>query len=264
MPTRQATRTQLKTLWRRAGTFAKALAIVQQRLSTSAVLGGSCASLAANRFQQGGGGKQGDGVNSSAQRYLQTLRAGAKHADSVIRALGTNTQTARLVEDAQRALESHDVVATVETAEELEKLEMWQQGDISLATEEKLKERQALRYDRRVLEQLQRFWEAAQNSIQSSGDDSADSLNQEGHAIMLRRICILWESPTCQPISDNCPPSLSSFSSLFSRASLSPPCSSISPPLSALFSQAQSIHMQSFPSLLSLLPLPRENRSRDD
>eukprot|EP00900_Chrysochromulina_parva_P019804 jgi/Chrpa1/27825/Chrysochromulina_OHIO_Genome00027127-RA len=80
------------------------------------------------------------------------------------------------------------IVTSVDDAAELEKVEYWQQGDASLATKEKMEARQALRHHKVVLEALQMYWEAAQRSLHSGGDPSANELHQEGHALMLRRI----------------------------------------------------------------------------
>ncbi len=161
--------------WQKLSNFARSLAKMQRRLKMSHALGMGPAV-----------GK--GGASSNHARYMAKLRAGAKHADSIMRIMGvkTHVQTAQL--HAQTSMQSGLAVTDVQTEEELEKLELWQQGDASLATEEKLRERQALRHDRRVLEALQAFWEAAQRSLHSGGDPNANELHQEGHAIMLRRI----------------------------------------------------------------------------
>ena len=96
--------------------------------------------------------------------YLQKLRVGAKHViqvDSVLSSLATITSAKEAYRRELEAVQSSAVVVHVQTQAELEKLELWQQGDASLATKEKMLERQKLRYDRRVLEMLQQFWEAA-------------------------------------------------------------------------------------------------------
>ena len=152
--------------------FARSLAKMKKRLTTSRALGVGPSS-----------GK--GGPISSHDRYMAKLRAGARlEGGGVLHMMGVKTK----VKDAKDMAQSGLVMTAVESEKELAKLEMWQQGDVSLATEEKVRERQALRHDRRVLEALQAFWEAAQRSLHSGGDPNANDLHQEGHAIMLRRI----------------------------------------------------------------------------
>ena len=97
-------------------------------------------------------------------------------------------KAAQAQEEAQLLLNVGGIVTAVENAADLENVAFWQQGDASLATKEKLAERQALRYHPLVLDALQKYWEAAQRSLQSGGDPSANELHREGHALMLRRI----------------------------------------------------------------------------
>ncbi|KOO22473.1 hypothetical protein Ctob_001449 [Chrysochromulina tobinii] len=97
-----------------------------------------------------------------------------------------STRTAAV--EAEQLLDAGGVVTSVDDAADLEKTEYWQQGDASLATKEKMEARQALRYNKHVLAALQLYWEAAQRSLHSGGDPSANELHQEGHALMLRRI----------------------------------------------------------------------------
>lgn len=103
-----------------------------------------------------------------------------QHADSIIRTLGAKSKAAEAARAAAAAMSSGSVVTEVTDEAQLESLEFWEQGDASLATEEKMRERQALRFDRRVLEVLQAFWEAAQRSLQSGGDVYGDTLHREG------------------------------------------------------------------------------------
>ena len=159
--------------WLKVGGFAKKVAAMARMLQQSKALGTPGLVIAGAKARSA---------------YMDKLRAGVKHQESVMRALGAKSQAAIAAEEAERWLASGDVVTTVESRAELEELEMWQQGDASLSTREKMLERQALRHDRRVLEALQAFWEAAQRSMQSGGDASASTLHKEGHAIMLRRV----------------------------------------------------------------------------
>ena len=155
--------------WRKALTFAKSVAAVQVRLKQSALFA------------------TGDEKRKGADKYLSTLRSGVKHADTILRMMGTGSGAKRAAQEAAKHIASGDVVLEVSVAE-ADKLELWQQGDADLATEEKMRERQALRYDRRVLEVLQAIWEAAQRSMQSGGDGSASTLSKEGHCLMLKRV----------------------------------------------------------------------------
>ena len=125
--------------------------------------------------------------NSSHARYMQVLRQGAK-AMAVARVFEVSHNVHEGTVEAEQAIQTGKAVIEVEDPANLEEVAYWQQGDASLATKEKMAERQALRYHPRVLEALQLFWEAAQRSMQSGGDSSASELSQEGHALMLRRI----------------------------------------------------------------------------
>ena len=161
----------------------KSLAAMLARLKTSAALTQPPAAVDERRSSMACSG-QGRATRS---KYLQTLRNGVKSAP-VARALTAHLQVRLEAEASQQALESGAVVHTVTNELELASIEYWKQGDASLAAEEKMAERQALRYNRKLLEVLQAFWEAAQRSLQSGGDVSASHLHREGHAIMLRRI----------------------------------------------------------------------------
>ena len=153
--------------WRRAQTFVQLLMIVSDRLKASRML-----QPPTTRGSRHGG-------------YLSKLRAGVKHTAGILRIMGARTQAVAAAED-ERSLAARKNVVTI--IEEGDEVPMWQQGDLELATEEKMLERQKLRYDRRVLRVLQQFWEAAQRSLQSGGDAHAADLHKEGHRLMLRRI----------------------------------------------------------------------------
>ena len=119
--------------------------------------------------------------------YTQLLRNGVKLSPTA-RAFSVGAQVNNQVQQARQALTSGLVVHAVEDEADLAEIEYWRQGDASMATAEKIAQRQALRYDRHVLEALQALWEAAQRSLQSGGDVYADALHAEGHALMLRRV----------------------------------------------------------------------------
>ena len=152
---------------------------MKRRLTSSVALGGKGALAAWGKSET---------KSSNHDRYMAKLRAGAKHGEAILRSMGFDTKVKKALTAEEESMVSGTVTTVVESEADLEKLEMWQQGDASLATEEKMRERQKLRHDRRVLEALQAFWEAAQRSLHSGGDPNANELHQEGHAIMLRRI----------------------------------------------------------------------------
>ena len=166
-----------KDRWLKVGGFAKKVAAMSKMLQASGVLGTP--------------GQPSDPAEKGHNDYMAKLRMGVKKEtkkESVLRSLGLANKATALTDEATNIMQSGSVVTTVSTEEELENLELWQQGDASLATKEKMMERQKLRHDKRVLEALQAFWEAALRSVQSEGDEVADFLHREGHAIMLRRI----------------------------------------------------------------------------
>ena len=119
--------------------------------------------------------------------YIQKLRKGVKGSPAVA-AFNLHANARRASDEAHQLMAAGGIVTSVDDAAELEKVEYWQQGDASLATKEKMEARQALRHHKVVLEALQMYWEAAQRSLHSGGDPSANELHQEGHALMLRRI----------------------------------------------------------------------------
>ena len=110
--------------------------------------------------------------------YLHLLRSGHK-SELLVRQMGAKTAAATASMMALDDVALGRAVTEVGAATSLEEVPMWQQGDASLATEDKMAERQALRHDRRVREKLQIFWEAAQRSLQSGGHADADKLHRE-------------------------------------------------------------------------------------
>jgi hypothetical protein len=110
--------------------------------------------------------------------YIGKLRQGVKSGAAA--AAFDLTATARqAAEEAEQLMATGGIVTSVEDAADLEKVEYWQQGDANLATKENMEARKALRYHKVVLEALQIYWEAAQRSLQSGGDSSADELHQD-------------------------------------------------------------------------------------
>jgi hypothetical protein len=125
--------------WQTALTFAKHLKLMCKILEKSRAV-------------------QADDPGSRHAHYLQLLRAGTKHGGSMLRAF-TAAGKAKSAANVASGLLASGQVVTEATAEEIDNVPLWMQGDASLATEEKMKERQALRYDRYVLTALQRWWE---------------------------------------------------------------------------------------------------------
>ena len=130
--------------WRKVSAFAKSLAAVSAMLKKSSLLAPPPPSPAFGSSETSRSRS-----SHSSHDYLQTLRHGVKSAP-VVRAFSSSAMVRNEAEAAQQALASGGVVTTVTDASELTKVEFWKQGDASLATEEKMAERQALRYDRKV------------------------------------------------------------------------------------------------------------------
>lgn len=147
----------------------------------------------ANRLQRStalGGGGIGPLMAQSGFKshslYLARLRRGVR--------IATVFHSGKVNPNAQVQATPQASFAVMEAAstEELANIPLWMQGDASLATEEKLAERNALRYDRRVGAVLNSFWETALRSTrpvaEGGGDADAEGLDRSGHAIMLKRL----------------------------------------------------------------------------
>ena len=113
--------------------------------------------------------------------YLRKLRIGVKHMG----ALALSQAHGRIKIASQT---DEGVIFNVENEEEASQLEMWQQGDASLQTREKMAQRADLRRDRRVRAVLQMVWEAAHMSYGGDGDPMAMSLGFQGYSEMMKRI----------------------------------------------------------------------------
>ena len=123
-----------------------------------------------------------DGSSPRRKSNFAILRSGV-HAVPLSRMMLARPLAAKAAREASSLIASGEVIAEM-SAEDVDNIPMWQQGDALLATEEKMAQRQRLRYDRRVLAVLQMFWEAAQRSLQAKGDVDADTLHREGHAMV--------------------------------------------------------------------------------
>lgn len=134
-------------------------------------------------------------LSPTHRTYLGRLKAGVRAGvwsqnveTSLLGAVRSKARAASEAAKFEHAVASKDVVTELGPGHEGADVEYWKQGDASLHTEEALRQRFKLRAEPRVVEELQRFWEAALRSIQSGEDASAHSLSYEGYAELLRRV----------------------------------------------------------------------------
>lgn len=99
------------------------------------------------------------GNHDRAKEYLKKLRNGVFNQAHMVKQR-EQLQVKRQAEEAARMTGAGSIV-TESTARQLAQVPLWQQGDPSLSTEEKLKERKALRRERLVIEVLNAFWDCA-------------------------------------------------------------------------------------------------------
>ena len=171
--------------WKKSGRLALMVSRTADRLQRSAVLGGGgFGSVFATQGGQNGHSK-----------YLSKLRRGICVTSVVATTHAHSVHVANLTKGAEHAAQAtllQGGIVTTVTEEELDTIPLWMQGDVSLATSEKIEQRQRLRFDRRVAEALQMWWEAALRSVVSieegGGDVEAETLTRDGHAMMLRRV----------------------------------------------------------------------------
>lgn len=121
--------------------------------------------------------------------YLTKLRSGMKK-----RIMQHHHFVAGTAARAAADMASGAAITEVECEEQIAELEYWRQGDASLATEEKLREREVLRFDRRVVNELNTIWQVVVCSACRPADGTSvdatehEVLSKEGHAMMMRRI----------------------------------------------------------------------------
>ena len=159
--------------WAKLRSFAQALTEIYKALGQASILEPPEPPL-----------RSGTSMHSHSE-YLEKLRKGVK-GNMALFAFDVQAKARRAREEAQQLIEVGGVVTCVEDVADLENVAYWQQGDAAFSTKERMAERQALRYHPRVLGALQMYWEAAQRSLHSGGDLSANELHQEGHHLMLR------------------------------------------------------------------------------
>ena len=113
--------------WVKVRAFAKSLAAMKGRLTSSSALDAAA-------------GRQ---ASRAAARYFATLRCGVKAAP-VARAFAATRAAAQAAAAARETLRQGTVTLQVETPLQLDDVEYWQQGDAALQSEEKMAERQGL------------------------------------------------------------------------------------------------------------------------
>ena len=135
--------------------------------------------------------------SDSHSSYLAKLRGGVRMASHAKHNQWESRESKR-----RTAAEAHKLVkdgTVVLEQKDGDDAAFWQQGDMSLYTEENLAKRFKLRFEPRVLAVLQQFWDAALSSVKQlssttstmgrfDGSGSAPVLGREGYAIMMRRV----------------------------------------------------------------------------
>lgn len=127
--------------------------------------------------------------------YLRTLRNGVKRMVAVA-AASREAQTKHAMEAHIVEAAAHGVSTSVDSADALNNLARWQQGDCSMYTANHVKSRMSLRMAPQVTDALQAFWEAALASSEAElGDTEGEgewprtrALSYEGYAMLLRRL----------------------------------------------------------------------------
>lgn len=126
-------------------------------------------------------------AHKSHSMYMEKLRKGVRGismldgSDAVLKIRAKKIGSA-----VAHNITAGKVITTVEDEAVLSELELWQQGDVSLYEDEKLKQRARLRNSTLVREELQQFWLAAQLSI-GVGEDRS-TLTRDGYMQMFDRI----------------------------------------------------------------------------
>ena len=95
---------------------------------------------------------------------------------TVVRAALTNELSEIRAERGANSARPEGVVTRCSRAESLERTPYWMQGDEAMYSVEALELRYALRYDAKVLQSLQLWWEAALRSVRA--DTSIDAANR--------------------------------------------------------------------------------------
>lgn len=136
------------------------------------------------------------GTYNRAKEYLKKLRTGVDAMSRTGKAQ-EDAHVVRKAEETTRTAQKGNVVLQVEEEHELDAIPMWQQGDESLGTVEKLRQRKALRKAPKVVEVIGAFWDV---SLRTPGHtiklpDSIETLvTREAYfAIMMRAYKVLLD-----------------------------------------------------------------------
>ena len=167
-------------LWHKAHRQTKAIIHVQHELQNILIMLGhsQCLNSGSSEHEQ-----------PRHSSYLVKLRNGMKQ-----RIMQHHRFVAGTAARAAADITSGVAIAEVECEKDLTELEYWKQGDASLATEENIREREALRFDRRVMDELNVIWQVVvSSSCRLEGGESPDAfaqqtLSQDAHAMMMHRI----------------------------------------------------------------------------
>ena len=120
--------------------------------------------------------------------YLKKLRLGV----TVVKVSNPEAQAARMRLDVAPTLAAaqagHSQVVLEASAAALDEgaVPLWQQGDVTLQTRQKMDARASLRTDRKVRGSLQRLWECAQRSYGSDDPFGATTIAFEGYAAIMQ------------------------------------------------------------------------------
>ena len=169
--------------WQKAGRIHMLIVRMQNLLNRSVALGASVWGGEAEALE----GQQ------RHRDYLKRLRRGVNIITVLESGVVRREAMAKSLDaENQAAIASGSVIMQAASAAELEAIPLWMQGNESLNTSEVLRQRMALRYDKRVLEVLQMFWETALRSTvpieEGGGDTRAEGITYEGYGMMLARV----------------------------------------------------------------------------
>jgi hypothetical protein len=131
-------------------------------------------------------------ANGTKPTYLHKLMLDGTKIVVLASKWGADARMARQaasMESVTEHIESGAVVTEVESHGEMP--EFWRQGDVSLHTEDVMKQRLALKQDPEVTEALHVFWLAVLRSVQSGDEaheDASTTLHEEGYHIVFSDI----------------------------------------------------------------------------
>ena len=129
-------------------------------------------------------------LHNKHERYLQKLRVGAHMVDPWLRETLAKAASKEATVQSPTVEAPHGVVLEVEDASVLADVPLWMQGDPELNTDTKIRQREKLRYHRRVLDALNDIYLAAMHSQHSFTNEEhlPTELSRDGHALMMIRV----------------------------------------------------------------------------